>query len=59
VQPMSHSDCQSHLHSVGLDPDWVTIPTDTDVTIENLEFRGPTRLLHRYLIEAGWVDELS
>jgi hypothetical protein len=59
VQPMSHADCQSHLNSVGLDPGWVTIPTGTEVTINNIEFRGPTRLLHRYLIEAGWVDELS
>ncbi len=59
VQPMSHSDCASHLASVELDPDWVSIPTDTQVTVNNLEFRGPTRLLHRYLIEAGWVEELD
>ena len=59
VQPMPPADCASHLASVELDPDWVTIPTDQVVTINNLEFRGPTRLLHRYLIEAGWVEELS
>lgn len=60
VQPMSAEDCRSHLDSVGLDPDWVNLPTDTDhVTIHNLEFNGPTRLLHRYLLEAGWVAELN
>jgi hypothetical protein len=60
VQPMTADNCRSHLDSVGLDPDWVTLPPDTDqVTIHNLEFGGPTRLLHRYLLEAGWVDELQ
>jgi hypothetical protein len=29
------------------------------VSIHNLEFKGPTRLLHRYLMEAGWVEELG
>jgi len=60
VQPMTAADCRSHLDSVGLDQDWVTLPTDTDrVTITNLQFSGPTRLLHHYLIEAGWVEELN
>jgi hypothetical protein len=60
VQPMSASDCRSHLNSVGLAPDWVTLPPDTErVTIDNLEFGGPTRLLHRYLLEAGWVEQLN
>ena len=60
VQPMSAADCRSHLNSVGLAPDWVTLPPDTDrVTIDNLEFGGPTRLLHRYLLEAGWVEQLN
>jgi hypothetical protein len=60
VQPMSAADCRSHLDSVGLDPDWVTLPSNTDeVTIENLKFSGPTRLLHHYLLEAGWVEELA
>jgi len=60
VQPMTADDCRSHLDSVGLDEDWVALPVDSDhVTIENLEFSGPTRLLHHYLLEAGWVEELN
>jgi hypothetical protein len=60
VQPMSPDDCRSHLNSVGLDPDWVILPAEAkQVTIGNIQFSGPTRLLHRYLIEAGWVEELS
>ena len=59
VQPMSAADCSAHLKSVGLDADWVKLPANgAPVTLDNLEFRGPTRLLHRYLIEAGWVEEL-
>lgn len=59
VQPMSPDDCRSHLNSVELAPDWVTFPGDTDVTLHNLSFSGPTRLLHHYLLEAGWVEELN
>jgi hypothetical protein len=59
VQPMSPEDCRSHLASVELAPDWVSFPSDTDVTLNNLRFSGPTRLLHHYLLEAGWVEELD
>ena len=61
VQPMSPEDFRQHLDSVGLEPDWVSFQINDDglVCIENLEFKGPTRLLHRYLLEAGWVEELS
>jgi hypothetical protein len=61
VQPMSPENFRQHLQSVGLAPDWVSVTTMTEdgrVSIDNLEFQGPTRLLHRYLMEAGWVEEL-
>jgi hypothetical protein len=61
VQPMSPDAFREHLDSVGLEPDWVTINDQRDdglVSIHNIEFKGPTRLLHRYLLEAGWVQEL-
>jgi hypothetical protein len=57
---MTVADCLAHLASVGLDPDWVSFPPGAkQASIHNLEFKGPTRLLHRYLIEADWVEELS
>jgi hypothetical protein len=62
VQPMSPEDFRQHLNSVGLAPDWVSVDTETSnglVSIHNLEFQGPTRLLHRYLMEAGWAEELT
>ena len=62
VQPMSEDSFRQHLNSVGLAPDWVSVNTDADndmVSIHNLEFQGPTRLLHRYLMEAGWAEELT
>jgi hypothetical protein len=60
VQPMSYQNFRSHLDSVGLAPDWVTTPDHSEqVTVENIEFTGPTRLLHRYLLESGWVDQLE
>ncbi len=60
VQPMSCEDFRSHLNSVGLTPDWVSTPSNSEpVTIENIEFSGPTGLLHRYLLESGWVEHLT
>jgi len=60
VQPMSCKNFRSHLDSVGLAPDWVSVPEDCDsVSLHNIEFSGPTRLLHLYLIESGWVEQLS
>jgi hypothetical protein len=60
VQPMTTADCLAHLASVGLDPDWVSFPPNTTkASIHNLEFKDSTRLLHRYLIEADWVEELN
>lgn len=60
VQPMSHKDFRSHLDSVDLGPDWVSVPEDSpSVTLHNIEFSGPTRLLHLYLIESGWVEQLK
>lgn len=60
VQPMSCNDFRSHLDSVGLAPDWVSVPEDCEsVSLHNIEFSGPTRLLHLYLIESGWVEQLS
>jgi hypothetical protein len=57
---MTPADCLSHLASVGLDPDWVSFPPNTrQASLHNLEFKDSTRLLHRYLIEAGWVEELN
>ncbi|MGI9291242.1 MAG: TonB-dependent receptor [Gammaproteobacteria bacterium] len=61
VQPMSPNDFAEHLDSVGLDPDWVKIKNEREdglVSIHNIEFKGPTRLLHLYLLESGWVQEL-
>jgi len=65
VQPMSCKNFRSHLDSVGLAPDWVSVPKACEsgdsesVTLHNIEFSGPTRLLHLYLIESGWVEQLS
>ncbi len=60
VQPMSCKDFRSHLDSVGLAPDWVSVPDDcAAVTLHNIEFSGPTRLLHLYLMESGWVEQLQ
>jgi hypothetical protein len=62
VQPMSPEDFRQHLDSVGLPADWVSVNTESGngmVSIHNLEFQGPTRLLHRYLMEAGWAEELT
>jgi hypothetical protein len=60
VQPMSVEAFRSHLDSVGLTPDWVSAPADANtVTIDNVQFSGPTRLLHRYLVECGWVEHLT
>jgi hypothetical protein len=60
VQPMSCKDFRSHLDSVGLEADWVSVPEDCEnVNLHNIEFRGPTRLLHLYLIESGWVEQLK
>lgn len=60
VQPMSCRDFRSHLDSVGLAPDWVSVPDDCEaVTLDSIEFSGPTRLLHLYLLESGWVEQLS
>ncbi len=60
VQPMSIKDFRSHLDSVGLAPDWVSVPENCEsVNLHNIEFSGPTRLLHLYLIESGWVEQLK
>ncbi|MBT8421819.1 MAG: TonB-dependent receptor [Gammaproteobacteria bacterium] len=65
VQPMSCGNFRSHLDSVGLGDDWVSPPASCDtsdgaaVTLHNIEFSGPTRLIHRYLIESGWVQPLN
>ncbi|MCP4002093.1 MAG: TonB-dependent receptor [Gammaproteobacteria bacterium] len=62
IQSMSEGDFRQHLDSVGLAPDWVTVNAENSndlASIHNLEFQGPTRLLHRYLMEAGWVEELT
>jgi hypothetical protein len=60
VQPMSVADFRSHLDSVGLTSDWVSVTEESGtVTLDNLRFTGPTtRLLHRYLLESGWVEQL-
>jgi len=45
VQSMSTEDFHLHLDSVGLDTDWIELPTSNDeVSIGNIAFRGP---LHR------------
>lgn len=60
VRPMSSVDFQLHMKSVDLDPDWVVLTGESDrVSIHNLTFRGPLRLLQQYLMESGWVEELE
>jgi hypothetical protein len=62
VQPMPPDRFRQHLASVGLEADWVCVTDERDdglVSIHNIEFQGPTRLLHRYLMEEGWVEELT
>ena len=59
VQPMSLKDFRLHLQSVDLDPDWVVRTEEADtVSIHNLTFSGPERLLQQYLMESGWVENL-
>lgn len=60
VRPMSLSDFRIHLKSVDLDPDWVVLTGESNtVSIHNLTFRGPLRLLQQYLMESGWIEELD
>ncbi|MDJ0926066.1 MAG: TonB-dependent receptor [Gammaproteobacteria bacterium] len=60
VQPMSRSAFENHLISADVDTDWVDIRSEGDIVTPNsLEFSGPTRLLHQYLLESGWVVELA
>jgi hypothetical protein len=60
VQPMPVADFRAHLEAVGLASDWVKVTGENEeATLNNLEFSGPTRLLHRYLIESGWVTDLA
>lgn len=60
VQPMSCSDFRAHLDSVGLNVGWVSAPEAcAEVTLDQLDFQGPTRLLHHYLLESGWVEQLT
>jgi hypothetical protein len=60
VQPMSLTDFRMHLESVDLDPEWVVLSDESDmVSIHNLTFRGPLRLLQQYLMESGWVENLG
>ena len=60
VQPMPLKDFRLHLESVDLDPEWVVITDQSDtVSIHNLTFRGPLRLLQQYLMESGWVENLE
>jgi hypothetical protein len=62
AQPMPLENFRQHLESVGLEPDWVSVKNEREdglVSIHNIEFKGPTRLLHTYLLEAGWVEELN
>jgi hypothetical protein len=59
VEPMTADDFRLHLKSVGLGPDWVGIdPNQNLVTLENLSFSDHTQLLYRYLLEAGWAEQL-
>ena len=60
VQPMTREDFRAHLDSVDLTADWVSAPGESElVTLDNIEFTGTTRLLHRYLMESGWVEQLT
>jgi hypothetical protein len=60
VYPMSLADFRTHLNSVDLDPEQVIISGDSDiVSIHNLSFQGPLRLLHQLLMESGWVENLT
>ena len=56
---MPRKDFRLHLESVDLDPDWVVMTDESDsVSIHNLTFSGPVRLLQQYLMESGWVENL-
>ena len=60
VQSMPLADFRLHLESVDLDPEWVVMTDGSDtVSIHNLTFRGPLRLLQQYLMESGWVEKLD
>ncbi|MEE4660177.1 MAG: hypothetical protein V2J89_06905, partial [Halieaceae bacterium] len=60
VQPMSCERFRQHIQSVGIGSDWVKVPDECKaVTLDTLEFSGPTRLLHHYLLESGWVEQLT
>ena len=60
VQPMPLADVCEHLQSVGLDPQWISTNDDSGVvSIDNLRFEGPLRLLQQYLIESGFVENLA
>ena len=60
VQPMTIDDFHIHLQSVGLEPDWVVLADGAKtVSIDNLSFNGSERLLHQFLVESGWVENLD
>ncbi|MEE4185555.1 MAG: hypothetical protein V2J12_07305 [Gammaproteobacteria bacterium] len=60
VQPMSCEKFRNHIQSVGIGDEWVKVPDQcAEVTLGTLTFSGPTRLLHRYLLESGWVEQLT
>jgi hypothetical protein len=60
VQSMRIEDFHLHLDSVGLDTDWIELPTSSDeVSIRSIAFRGPLHRLFQYLLETGSIDELE
>jgi hypothetical protein len=60
VLPMSRTDFQSHTSSVGIAPGWFSVAGDEGpVTVARLSFSGPLQKLFEYLLESGWIEELS
>jgi len=59
VHPMKRENFYAHLESSEIDPNWVSVGGGDMIRLGDLEFRPPTHLLYRYVVEAGWVKEIS
>jgi hypothetical protein len=47
-----------HLSTASVPVDHVCVPTSDRVTVENLELQPPVARLYRYLVEAGWIENI-
>jgi len=59
VHPMKRENFYAHLESSEIDPNWVSVGGGDMIRLCDLEFRPPTNLLYSYVLEAGWVQEIS